>query len=321
MVVFAEPRARAHRRARRPVKHDRAARQRDVAEVRVIDHLHHAARAQVFVRHHLSDAADRGGGDLVLRSEVVNLVFRMAARPRRDEFVDLGDRGDAPLVGREARLSGEVVASHRVQQITPVLVAHDDDRHPAVRRRVGVVGGHRQAAVPVSRPCRHRAVVCGVHADRRGQHRIDGLDHRDLDRPSRPGALAFVQRGDDPAVQVRPGEKIADRGTRLRGRPVDRAGRLHHAAHRLDREVHPEQVAVGPARAVAGRRRVDEPGIPRRKNVDARAEPFEDAGCEVLEQDVGPLHELQEHLDAARVFEVERHRLFVRVEHTRAAAT
>ena len=106
-------------------------------------------------------------------------------------------------------------------QAAPVPLGHADDRQPAVARVVDVVRRDRHAGVPVPGALGQLSVGVVVQAAQaRGQHRIDGVVHRDLDDLPPSGALALEQGRRDRREQVDPAGEVDERGAGLGRRPV-----------------------------------------------------------------------------------------------------
>src|SRR5690606_31410299 len=144
-------------------------------------------------------------------------------------------------------------------QVAPVRVGQDDQGHVPVGGRVHVVGHEGAAAVAVAGAGRHAVAVPTRQArGEGGEHRVD---HGDVHDAAPPRALALVERGHDPGVEVRAPEEVGEGDARLDRRVIGEAGHAHDAGVRLDGEVHGQRVAVGTVDAVAGGRAVDEPGV------------------------------------------------------------
>src|SRR6267142_2306584 len=107
--------------------------------------------------------------------------------------------------------------------------------------------------------------------------------------------------------QMDASEEVADGGSGLDRRAIGEARRVHDPAHRLDRQIHRRQVAIGPAEPEAGAAAVDEPRVLLLEHFPAQAQPVHDADREVLHEHVGPAHEAQA--------EGKDHRLLVGVQH------
>src|SRR6185295_16834359 len=88
----------------------------------------------------------------------------------------------------------------------------------------------------------------------------------------------------------------------------------HGAAHRLGDGLVALVVAVGTVRPEALDARVNEAGIERPHGGIAEAETIEDARPEVLEEDIGALEELSEHLLASCGLQVQGQAALVGIE-------
>src|SRR5215831_16513968 len=114
-----------------------------------------------------------------------------------------------------------------------------------------------------------------------------GLLHRHLDPLADAGALALVERGQDPDGAVQAGACVADRGPRLERRPVQTAGEAQGAAGRLADGIEAGEPAEGPVRSVALDLRVDDPRVDLTQRVVAETQPLDGAGSQVLDEHVG----------------------------------
>ena len=113
----------------------------------------------------------------------------------------------------------------------------------------------------------------------------------------------------DPAHEVDERRAGLDRGA------VGKTGDTHDPRGRLDRHVHRQIIAVGPADAEPGARGIDQPGVDLVQPMPADAEIVHRAWREILEQHVGALdHRLQQG-PAVLVLEVQRDRMLVLVQH------
>src|SRR5882762_2593336 len=126
---------------------------------------------------------------------------------------------------------------------------------------------------------------------------------------------ALHQRAEDSGAEMDAAEEVADGGAGLDRRPIGKARRVHDAAHRLDREIHRRQIAVGPAEPEAGAAAVDQPRILLLQQVPPEAQTVHHADGEVLHHHVGLAHETEEERLTVGLLEVENHRLLVGVQH------
>ena len=149
----------------------------------------------------------------------------------------------------------------------------------------------------------------------RGQRRIGGFLHRHFHQPPDPGHRALVERGHRRRVEVDAGEKIDNRRPRLERRPAGLAGDADDPGKRLDRQVHRQIVAIGPAQPIAGARGINQPRVDRVQHREPDAEPVHHPRREILQQHVGFPGHAEQQLLAALVLEVEGDRPLVRIEH------
>ena len=168
-------------------------------------------------------------------------------------------------------------------------------------RRVVVASGLRHLAghgVP--------GALEGVDPDDRGEQRGAHLT-------ADAGAVALVERGDDTVGAVHPGEEVADGDPdALRVVGVG-AGERHQAALALGDLVVPGAAALGTVVAEPADPQDDEARVELVQALDGEAEPVEDAGTEVLEEDVGPGHQPRQDVASGVALEVELDGLLVPV--------
>src|ERR1700730_2391766 len=115
----------------------------------------------------------------------------------------------------------------------------------------------------------------------------DAVLHRALDPLALAGELALIERPKDADRSVQPGAGVADRRTWLDRAAVGLAGDRHGTPGRLRNHVKGEVVLVGAVIAKALDRDIDDAGVDFADDVVAKAEPFDDAGGEILGQDIG----------------------------------
>jgi len=139
--------------------------------------------------------------------------------------------------------------------------------------------------------------------------------HGDLDPLALAGALALHQGAQDAGAEMDAGQEVADGGAGLGWRPVGLAGRVGDAAHRLDGDVHGGEIAIGAVEPEARAAAIDQARVDLAEHVPADAQAIHDAHGEVLDQHIGLGHQFEEELLAARLLEVEHHRLLVGVQH------
>ena len=130
-----------------------------------------------------------------------------------------------------------------------------------------------------------------------------------------PGAaLAGQQRGGDGLRTGEAGQLVGQDGAnqsgpRLVGATLDGG----QPRERLDQRVVDRLGRIGSALAEAADRDLDDVGRHGADGVVVHPHALDDAGPEVLHEDVGARRQGHQHLDAARVLEVERHRALVAV--------
>src|SRR6266478_4400167 len=111
--------------------------------------------------------------------------------------------------------------------------------------------------------------------------------HRALDPLALAGELALIERPKNADRSVEAGAGVADRRTRLDRAAVGLAGDRHGTPGRLRNHVKGEVVLVGAVIAEALDRDIDDAGVDFADDVVAKAEPFYDAGSEILGKDIG----------------------------------
>jgi hypothetical protein len=144
------------------------------------------------------------------------------------------------------------------------------------------------------------------------------LRHLHLLAPAR--RLALHDRGEDahPQVEARPG--VAESRGHAQRRPVRLAVEAHGAGHRLRHELEALVVRVRPRRGEPLDGRGDQARVEALQRLPAEAEAVHGPGAEVLDDHVGLAQEIVEQRAAARVLQVEREALLVRVEEEEAPA-
>src|SRR5262244_1388966 len=111
--------------------------------------------------------------------------------------------------------------------------------------------------------------------------------HRTADQLALAGELALIERPKDADCSVETGAGVADRRTRLDRAAVGLAGDRHGTAGRLRDHVKGEVILVGAVVAKALDRDINDAGVDFAHDVIAKAEPFDDAGGEILGKDIG----------------------------------
>src|SRR3984893_1970666 len=115
----------------------------------------------------------------------------------------------------------------------------------------------------------------------------DAVLHRALDPLALAGELALIERPKYADRSVQPGAGAADRRTWSWRAAVGLAGDRHGTPGRLRNHVKGEVVLVGAVIAKALDRDIDDPGVDFAADVVAKAEPFYDAGGEILGKEIG----------------------------------
>src|SRR3954454_3250869 len=322
---------------RRALDLDRRVREREGAAdggeapaVGVLDVDDHALRAQPLVLEQVLRAQHGAARDVDRVELAERLPLGLRERPLLDAREDV-------VQARQARLGRGVVGvldqlgvPDLVHQGLPDLRLDDD-----VEPRVLAVVGHRLAAhgppglaaagrvagardeveellvrVLLERPVLEALLVAQLDA----AEVEDAAAHRDLDALAAARVGPLVERGADRAEQVDRVARVADLRAGDDRRAVLEAGRAHRAAGRLG------DVLVGlgvleRTRPEALQRRVDQPRVELVQVLPGEAEPVHDARAEVLDQDVGAVHELAEDLLALVRLHVEGEAPLVAVEH------
>ena len=146
----------------------------------------------------------------------------------------------------------------------------------------------------------------GVHADDAGQQR------RSHDAaPS--GALAFLQGGDDAERAVHAGEQVGDGNADALDVVGSGAGQRHQSGLALRDLVVPGASAFGSVVTETADGQDDQPRVELGEPFGRESQAVEDAGAEVLHEDVGAPHEGFEGARPSSALEVEGDRLLVPV--------
>ena len=122
-----------------------------------------------------------------------------------------------------------------------------------------------------------------------------------------------MQRGHHAVRAVHPGEQVADRYADPLRVVGSGAGERHQAGLALGDLVVAGATALGAVVAEAGDRQHHEARVALHERVDPEPEALEDAGAEVLDEHVGAVDELQQHLAVGLGLEVEGDGLLVAV--------
>src|SRR5215468_4165356 len=111
--------------------------------------------------------------------------------------------------------------------------------------------------------------------------------HRAADQLALASELALIKRTKDADRSVEAGARVAYRRTRLDRAAVGLAGDRHGTPGRLRDHVKGKVILVGAVVAEALDRDVDDTGVDFADDVVAKTEPFDDAGGEILGEDIG----------------------------------
>ena len=190
----------------------------------------------------------------------------------------------------------------------PVIAGRDADR--PIRGFKRLVRHQQGAAGAVA--FRQLAGVF-VAVDRAFHPGDRGLEQRGVDHAALPGALALLQGGKRADDAPHAGSLVVDR-RRAEGRRVFRpAGHGHHRAIGLQQRVEPRRqpqragIAEGPDGAV------DQPRIDRQQRLRPDADIVDNAGTQVLDQDIRGFHQLFQPGDVVGGFDIHRNRPLVAV--------
>ena len=99
--------------------------------------------------------------------------------------------------------------------------------------------------------------------------------------------------------------RITNTGRNRDGRPVPKAGRRHRPARGLRYELESLVTRIRTVCPKAFDGGIDEAGVDLVETLPAQAEPVHHSGAEVLDQNIRPLHQADEHLFAPVGLEVE----------------
>ena len=309
--MLAERRGRRADRAGRAAQLDRDAELPDRPGGRMVERHHHRPLQNLRVGEHLLEVPDAAARN-PRRLEVGQpLGRRPRPQPLDEHRPQRLPRGDAVLVGAEARVGGEVVRAEHPAERAPELIVADRDDQLAVGRLERLV--RRDRRMPVAEPSRRGP---GGEVDPRlvGQHRRHRVEHPDVDELSAAGAVPRQQGGRDAVGGEHPGDDVGDRHPEAVGRPVLLAGDAHQPALALQNRV---VARLAPPRAglpEPGDGTVDEAGPPPGHLGVSQPHAIQRAGPEVLHQDVGALEQGVEHPAAVRVLQVEGDALLVAVD-------
>src|SRR6516165_9493061 len=111
--------------------------------------------------------------------------------------------------------------------------------------------------------------------------------HRTADQLALAGELALIKRTKDADRSMEASAGVADRRTRLDRTAVGLASDRHRTPRRLRNHVKGEVILIGAVVAEALDRDIDDARVDFADDVIAKAEPFDDAGGEILGKDIG----------------------------------
>ena len=176
-------------------------------------------------------------------------------RPAGDQCVGFVSVPDTRRRRVEPDIVAQILAAHCLQQAMPVLLDGKVHRDIAVIGRIDV---DRDAAVAGIAGARRHFPGLPKGFKLRGQGCVGGLLHRDLDLAAPSGPLALEQRRDRRRVEMDAGEEIDDRRAGFERRTIRKAGDANQPAHRLDRQIHRQRIAVRTRQAESGARGINE---------------------------------------------------------------
>src|SRR5688572_2330522 len=274
------------------------------------DLLDHAQVLHLLLLERLPDVVDGPAGN----ARLVERPDPVVAGLVREQLLDLDVQPLAVHVARglarRALVPDPFGRADRLAEALPDLAAEDGEVDVAV---LGPVDARRHAGrVEVAGLAGHLAVQRHARA-----LEIHHVDHRLQERGLHPLALArglaleesdgHAVRGEDAAAQVR------DRDAHPQRAVPRQARHRHEAAHALR-----DLVEAGAGRVRAGLSEARDAGVyearvhlRERRVIDAQA--ILHVGAEVLQQHVGALDQLLQHLDALRLLEVQGDRALVAV--------
>ncbi len=223
------------------------------------------------------------------------MMSRSADQLRR-RWSGVSKRGSDGQIGpAEQRLQARPQRGGAAGLEREVPAAHREDAHGRAR------GALRLAAV------QHRGVGDVVGRDQ-------GLQHRDVEVGALTGAIAAAQGGQDRAEGVGAGQHVGGLEVRRARRRLVALVEVHHPGGRVDDVGEGLALAPRAGLAEARDRAVDEIGLDRGHRGVAQAELLDDAGGEVLDEDVGDPAEIGDDPAALRVAQVHRDAFLAHVD-------
>src|SRR5579875_428941 len=149
-----------------------------------------------------------------------------------------------------------------------------------------------------------------VNSRRPAQDADDRFQQRSLDTLAAASAMAHLQRQQNPLHREDPAQQIADRDTGPRWTALDRAGHAHQAGHALGYLIEARIVAQRPGRAEARNTATDDARIARRQLVVTEADFLDDAGAEIVDQDVGRVGQAAQNPQSLLLLDIEHDAFF-----------
>ena len=259
------------------------------------------------VRDRVDRAADDAGGV----QGRVDLGRVPLGRPLADDALDLVLVLSPRQVGRELRIGGQLGPPHRLAEPPEHLVrVRRDDDPLAVARLEDVRGRDALQIRPLRLADDLEPVVLRHHAL---EHREARLEQGDVDHlaPAEAERVALVESGQDALSREHTGERVAERDVHAGRRLVREAVDVADPAHRLRDRREACPLGIGAGLAVAGDAGEHEPRVHLAELLPAEVPALERPGAEVLGEDVGLLHELEQELLAPLGAQVQRDALLV----------
>ncbi|MCY1225154.1 hypothetical protein D9M72_373440 [compost metagenome] len=266
----------------------------------VVDVDHQALRMHLLPGVHLvqgADLAGRDAGGVEFGEQLPGFVIGECLLHLFDDFL---------AVAHPVRVAGEFgtrcVDSERGSERFPQFFAAHADLDPslpAVEQSVGSDGGvvvalRLRDLAGNSRP---GALEC-VHADKSGQQR--GADDLPL-----PGPLALQQRRQGPERAIHAREKIGDGDTHPLGVVRSRTGQGHQAGFALQDLVVAAAPGFRPVVSEAGDGQDHQCRVQRVHFRGGEAQPVQDAGAEVLDDDVGAFQQFAQDCPPVVVLQIQ----------------
>ena len=194
---------------------------------------------------------DRAGGDAGRLQPRHPRVGAVGGQRRLQLGGELRAVGHPVVVGREARVGGELLAPDHRAQLLPLALRVPGHGEVPVARAQRLVG--RRDPVRRAELVRRAAgrPQLGRLPDR---ERERALEQRRVDHLPAARALAGGERGEDPDGAEQPGGEVADRDAALDRVAVGLAGHAHHPGQPLGDQVVARPLRVRPGLPEAGDR-------------------------------------------------------------------